>query len=80
MIAFSIFHVSEAYFEPSRTSTMELSVENDKRLKAANYFHKKAPSWMFDWALNMALKGFIMKKNGRKCETSIMFLKNLILC
>ena len=21
-----------------------------------NYFHKKAPSWMFDWVLNMPLK------------------------
>ena len=44
MIAFSIFHVSEAYFEPSRASTMKLPAENNKRLKAANYFHKKAPS------------------------------------
>ena len=34
----------EAYLEPSRISRMELFCENSTRLKAVNYFCKKAPS------------------------------------
>ena len=35
---------TEAYLEPSQTSTMELFYENIERLLAVNYFRKKAPS------------------------------------
>ena len=34
---------TEAYLESSQTSLMELFCENNKRLLALNYFHKKAP-------------------------------------
>ena len=30
--------------------------------KAANYFHKKAPSYMFDWLQNTSLGAFCVKK------------------
>ena len=46
---FSLTH-PEAYFKPSETFTMKLL-----RLKAVNYFCKKAPSWMLDWFLNTPL-------------------------
>ena len=38
------FHISEAYLEPSRTSTMKLFGENTERLLAVNCFRKKSPS------------------------------------
>ena len=42
---------------PSWTCTMELFRENNWRLKAINYFCKKALSQMFDWVLNTLLDG-----------------------
>ena len=35
--------MSEAYLEPIRTSTVERFYKNSLRLKAVNYFRKKAP-------------------------------------
>ena len=47
---------SETYLEPSRTSTMELFCEASERLKAVNYFRKKAPEYVFGWVLNTPLR------------------------
>ena len=44
-------HDTEAYLEPSRTSTRQSFYENFERLKA-----KKAPLQMFDWVLKMSLR------------------------
>ena len=46
---------AEAYLEPSRTSAMELFLENNQRLLAINYFRKKAPPQSLDWTLNKPL-------------------------
>ena len=35
---------TEAYLDPTRTSTIELFCKNSQRLLARNYFHKKDPS------------------------------------
>ena len=43
------------YSEPSRTSTTDLFCKNSHRLKVVTIFVKKAPSQMFDWALNTPL-------------------------
>ena len=48
---------AEAYLERSRTSPMEVFCKNSKRIKAVNYFRKKAPPSMFDWILKMLLGG-----------------------
>ena len=48
-------NLETSHLEPSRTLTMELFRENSWRLKAVNYFRKKAPSQMFDWVLNTPL-------------------------
>ena len=45
-----------AVFRISRTSTMERFCENSYRHLAVNCFRKKAPSQMFDWAINTPLK------------------------
>ena len=42
MVEFSYHWTSEAYLEPSRTSTTKLFCENNSRLKTVNYFRKKA--------------------------------------
>ena len=34
--------------ESSRIPALELFSENSQRVKAAGYFRKRAPSWMFD--------------------------------
>ena len=39
---------AEAYLESSRTSTMKNFCKNSWLLLPVNYFHKKAPSYMFD--------------------------------
>ena len=46
---------TEAYFEPSQTSTMELFCKNSSQLVAINYFYKNSPSQMFNWVLNTPL-------------------------
>ena len=46
--------LSEAYLE-STTSTVEVFHEKSQRLKVIIIFRKKAPPWMFDWALNTPL-------------------------
>ena len=38
-----MFH-AEVSLKPSETSIMELFLENSQRLKAVNYFCKRAPS------------------------------------
>ena len=48
----------EVYLEPSRTSAMELLFKNSWQLLTVNYFLKKAPSQMFDWALNTPLNTY----------------------
>ena len=52
---------AETYLEPTRTFPMEFFCENSKRLKTVNYFRKKAPSQMFDWAPNTTM-GESLKK------------------
>ena len=53
--------------EPSRTFTMELFCGNNSRLKASNYFHKKAPSQMFNWILQTPLSSYqLFRKISRK--------------
>ena len=47
--------MSEAYLDPSQTSTIVHLYENSYRLLAVYYFCKKAPSQMFDWVLNTPL-------------------------
>ena len=42
---------TEAYLEPSHTSRMEPFCKDS----GFNYFHKSAPSELFDWVLNMPL-------------------------
>ena len=49
----------EAYTEHSRTFTMELFRKNSWRLKALNYFRKKAQPYMFDCVRNMPLGSFL---------------------
>ena len=46
---------SEAILQPSRTFMADHSCRNSQRLKAVNYFRRKAPPQMFFWALNMPL-------------------------
>ena len=53
---------SEAYLEPSRTSTTELLCENSYGLKSVNYFRKKALSQIFDWVLNTPLNVLLTRK------------------
>ena len=48
-------HITVLYLELSRTSTMELFCEKNYRLLAVNYFRKKSPLHMLDWALNTPL-------------------------
>ena len=48
---------AEAYLEHSRTSTTEVFCKNSERIKAVNYFHRKAPSSLFDWGLKMLVGG-----------------------
>ena len=40
---------TEAYLEPSQTSTVELFCENSWRLVAINYFCTNAPSYVDVW-------------------------------
>ena len=42
----------EAYLEPCQRSMMELFCENSSRNSTVNYFHKQAPSYIFDRVLN----------------------------
>ena len=42
-----------------QTSKMRVLHQNSLRLKAFNYFRKKAPSYMFDWVWNTPLNSFI---------------------
>ena len=44
--------LTEAYLEPSQTSTTDVFCENSQRLLDVNYFRKKAPSSMLDWVLH----------------------------
>ena len=55
MIAGIRWLILEAYFESSRTSTMELFCKNSERSLAANYFRKKALLKIIDWVLNQPL-------------------------
>ena len=48
-----------AYLELKRASMIKLLCENNKLIKAVNYFCKKTASEMFNWVLNRPLK--IMK-------------------
>lgn len=48
-------HLTEAYLEPSRTSSMEMLCKNSEQLKTVDYFRKKAPSQMLDRVLNTPL-------------------------
>ena len=41
--------LTEAFLEPSRTSTMELFIKNSYGFLAVNYFRKKATLQMFSW-------------------------------
>ena len=43
--------MSEEYFKPSRTSVIEHFLRKYLTALAVNYFHKKAPSWMFEQVL-----------------------------
>ena len=47
--------MSEAYLDPSETSTIVYLYENSYWLLAVYYVRKKAPSQMFDWVLNTPL-------------------------
>ena len=64
---------SEAYLEPSRTSTMELF---QKQL-TINCFRKKAPSNMFDWVLNTPL--YMHKNTAQKCLKMQFFVDKSVL-
>ena len=46
---------TEAYLEPSRTSTMEFFCENSWRLKPVNYFRKRGQSYVLHLVLNTPL-------------------------
>ena len=46
---------AEAHLKSSGTSAVELYCGNSQRIKAAGYFRKRAPSWMFYLILNAAL-------------------------
>ena len=45
--------------ESSRTPAVELFSENSQRVKAVGYFHKRAPSWMFNMIQNVSLPKLI---------------------
>ena len=47
--------IAESHLEPSRKSVMEFSCENRRRVKTANYIHRKDPSQMFDCVLNTSV-------------------------
>ena len=53
ILKISIF--SGVILEPSLTAMMEHLAKIVYGLFAVNYFHKKAPSQMFEWALNTPL-------------------------
>ena len=50
---------SEADLELSRTSRWRFFVKIVNGLLAVNYFRKKAPPYMFNWALNRPLRLFL---------------------
>ena len=58
---------TEAYLEPSRTSTVEVLCENSERILAVNYFHKKAAPQIFDWVLNTPLRDVLIDKISITC-------------
>ena len=73
----------EVYLEPSRTSAMELLFKNSWQLLTLNYFLKKAPSQMFDWALNTPLNTyynnfFFSDVSTLKLMTFLMLFQRLI--
>ena len=51
-----------AYLEPGPTVKMVFFCGKSQRLKAVNYFCKKAPSQMFDWVLNTPQDQAIIKR------------------
>ena len=44
-----------SHTEPGRTIAVELFCRNSQRVKAVDYFRKRAPSWMFGRILNAIL-------------------------
>ena len=58
----------EAYLESSGTSAVEFFCRNNQRLKAAGYFRKRTPSWIFDRILNTALPNHLIIARRRSEE------------
>ena len=58
----------EAYLESSGTSAVEFFCRNNQRLKAAGYFCKRTPSWIFDRILNTVLPNNLIIARRRSEE------------
>ena len=70
----------EKYLGPCQTYVMEFLRKNNERLKAVNYFHNKAPSYMFDRFQIAPLKITNIFKNdlmNKTWKNKIHFLKNI---
>ena len=48
-------YLETSHSESGQTTVMEPFCDNDQRVKAVDYFRKRAPSWMFDRILNATL-------------------------
>ena len=53
-------YLETSHSESGRTTVMEPFCGNDQRVKAVDYFCKRAPSWMFDWILNATLPNNVL--------------------
>ena len=62
---------SEAHLESIRTSAVELSGGNGRRLQAVGYFRQRAPLWMFDRILNATLSNNSLYSSQKIREPSI---------
>ena len=50
---------SEAHLKSSQTSAVELFCRNCHRVKAVRYFHRRAPSYIFDWMFDRILNALL---------------------
>ena len=57
-----------SHTEPGRTTAVELCCRNSQRVKAVDYFRRRAPSWMFGRILNAILPNnlFIARRGSEE--------------